>query len=71
MQARTNQENKMTKIYNPMHGEAKSSKYSSAGNEREMRKNLTHSEKAARAKHIATDTKQHPMFKGRKPDTRG
>ena len=52
------------------HGEAGSSKYSSNGNEREMRKETTHSEAAARAKHIATDTTP-PMFNNKKPDTRG
>jgi hypothetical protein len=47
-----------------MHGEAKSGKHSSAGKEREMRKEMTHSEEAARAAHIRTDTKQHPALKG-------
>jgi hypothetical protein len=55
----------------PAHGEAKSGKHSSAGKESQLRKEATHSEEAARAKHIAMDTKQHPMFNNRKPDTRG
>jgi hypothetical protein len=57
--------------YDPMSGEAKSSKFSSAGNESQMRKELTHSEAAARAKHIKTDTKQVLNFNNKKPDTRG
>jgi hypothetical protein len=39
-------------------------RHSSTGPEREMRKNLTKTEEAARAAHIRTDTKQHPALKG-------
>jgi hypothetical protein len=61
---------KGAKDTNPSMGDSKFP-YSSTGPEREMRREMTHSEGAARAKHIATDTKQHPMFNNRRPDTRG
>jgi hypothetical protein len=46
------------------HNEARSSKHSSAGPEKEMRKNLTKTEEAARQAHRRTDTKDHPALRG-------
>jgi hypothetical protein len=39
-------------------------KHSSTGPEREMRKNLTKTEEAARLAHRRTDTQDHPALKG-------
>jgi hypothetical protein len=55
----------------PMSGEARSGKHSSAGPEREMRKEMTKTEEAARQAHRRTDTKDHPSFNNAKPTTRG
>ena len=46
-------------------------KHSSTGPEKEMRREATHSESAARQKHTKQDAQQHPSFNNAKPTTRG
>jgi hypothetical protein len=48
---------------NPFAGDSKV-KHSSAGPEREMRKEATSTPEQARQKHTAQDTKQHPALRG-------
>jgi hypothetical protein len=48
---------------NPFAGDSKV-KHSSTGVEKEMRREATHSEEAARAKHTKQDSQQHPALKG-------
>jgi hypothetical protein len=47
---------------NPFAGDSKV-RHSSTGPEREMRKNLTKTEEAARQAHRQTDTKDHPALR--------